>query len=219
MVVVNDQTPWGRAQHVTRVEPGRPGIQFVSTAGHGGFFLDEPRHLEVLSLFPEAAKTNGPWYEEDCDWCLVILAFPPEGDETHEMEVAWAVETAQGMLASAERSIKGRDLAYSEALKRTWAPVIHWLTSTTRGKLASDRAEAFRESVKDKWRAGGGGSPPKGSPPKSWTGHLRRGRDGATQTVLFKEYPAKAYYTDEELAEATIEQVIVNQAGWERINA
>ena len=70
------QTPWGPSQHIETIAPG---IQFVSTAGHGGFKLDSERN-NMVPIDWRAASFNGQgragWYEEDCDAVLVALTFP-----------------------------------------------------------------------------------------------------------------------------------------------
>lgn len=68
------ETPWGVSQSV---DPIAPGIDRVSTASHGGFRLSQER----LDAMPATLRTFGPWagagwYEEDCDWAVVALAFP-----------------------------------------------------------------------------------------------------------------------------------------------
>ena len=67
-------TPWGRAQHCTQLADG---ILSYSTASHGGLWISDQRRAEM----PEPYKSiptfaGGNWYEEDCDWCLVLLAWP-----------------------------------------------------------------------------------------------------------------------------------------------
>ena len=73
---INDPTPWGPAETVATIADG---IYFVSTPSHGGFYLKP----ELNALVPSdwrAASFNGRaqqgWYEEDCDWCMVVLTFP-----------------------------------------------------------------------------------------------------------------------------------------------
>ncbi len=67
-------TPWGRPQVATAYAPG---IVLYSTASHGGFYLSEHRQQHVESLLPEFATfAGGPWYEEDCDACLIPLVWP-----------------------------------------------------------------------------------------------------------------------------------------------
>jgi hypothetical protein len=62
-------TPWGRAQ-VSR--QFADGIVQHSTAGHGGFHLDEDRNAVV----PPDFRNSDQWYEEDCEWAKVAHAFP-----------------------------------------------------------------------------------------------------------------------------------------------
>lgn len=70
-------TPWGFAQ--TRTAVGEQGIVSVSTPGHGGYYVPD----DLLPYIPQhhrqwAAKWSGSenWYEEDCCWAAVCLAFP-----------------------------------------------------------------------------------------------------------------------------------------------
>jgi hypothetical protein len=85
------QTPWGESQHVT---PYGRGIKFVSTGSHGGFFVpgellpEMPPLLRVMGQSWNATINNdagaefidlstvGRWYEEDCEACMVVIAFP-----------------------------------------------------------------------------------------------------------------------------------------------
>ena len=62
-------TPWGPSQIVEQVAPG---IQFVSTAGHGGFKLEPMLNAQV----PKRIRNRGGWYEEDCEWAKLVIVFP-----------------------------------------------------------------------------------------------------------------------------------------------
>ena len=66
-------TPWGGVQQQKQLFPG---CWTVSTAGHGGFYVTRA----VFEQMPEALREKtcaGPqWFEEDCDWALVVVAFP-----------------------------------------------------------------------------------------------------------------------------------------------
>ncbi|MQB12394.1 hypothetical protein DXT96_21360 [Agrobacterium sp. ICMP 6402] len=62
-------TPWGMAQDSRRYADG---IILHSTAGHGGFSLDEIANTVVHPLY----RNDGGFYEEDCEWAKVAHAFP-----------------------------------------------------------------------------------------------------------------------------------------------
>lgn len=68
-------TPWGTSQSIHQIADG---IESVSTAGHGGIHLSRLRIKELKAKFPEFVTFVGnmAWYEEDCDSCVVVLAFP-----------------------------------------------------------------------------------------------------------------------------------------------
>jgi len=67
-------TPWGISQHSKQLARG---IMRYDTATHGGYHLTQSRVNQLppslRAIIPFAG--NG-WYEEDCDWCIVALAFP-----------------------------------------------------------------------------------------------------------------------------------------------
>jgi hypothetical protein len=62
-------TPWGMAQVSRRYAEG---IILHSTAGHGGFHLDEIANAVVHPLY----RNDDAFYEEDCEWAKVAHAFP-----------------------------------------------------------------------------------------------------------------------------------------------
>lgn len=68
MAKVNEYSPWGKIQHLKEVQEG---IQFVVTAGHGGFKLDRKRN----HMMPKYMRAEGGWYEEDCEYAKVALVF------------------------------------------------------------------------------------------------------------------------------------------------
>lgn len=78
-------TPWGRADTVTKIADG---IYRVDTPGHGGYWLSRSRNAVVRKRIP-LFKTfaGGPWYEEDCDWAVVVAAFP-ECFKPEKVEIA-----------------------------------------------------------------------------------------------------------------------------------
>lgn len=62
-------TPWGPAQVSTRYGEG---VVFHSTAGHGGFDLDESARAMVDPRW----GVTGRFFEEDADWAIVAVTFP-----------------------------------------------------------------------------------------------------------------------------------------------
>lgn len=75
-------TPWGISQDRT---PVAPGIEFHSTASHGGYALSPERQAELPEWAPKRT-----WYEEDCEWAFVAIAFPQFFPE-RAIPVAWKV--------------------------------------------------------------------------------------------------------------------------------
>jgi hypothetical protein len=63
------QTPWGKADHVSKVTRG---IIFYGTPSHGGYHVSKTLNARVDPAWRNALG----WYEEDCDWAIVVLTFP-----------------------------------------------------------------------------------------------------------------------------------------------
>jgi hypothetical protein len=91
-------TPWGKADSVVIIAPG---IASYSTPSHGGLWLSAervagmPRVLREHQTFTVwCSRSGGQWYEEDCDWAIVALAYPAyftqaEIDAAHGMLKVW----------------------------------------------------------------------------------------------------------------------------------
>lgn len=62
-------TPWGMSQRTTVYAEG---IDFHTTAGHGGFKLSAERNRDV---HPQLRSKDG-FYEEDIAWAIVAITFP-----------------------------------------------------------------------------------------------------------------------------------------------
>lgn len=73
---VGEVCPWDYIQHV---HEHAPGIVSVDTPGHGGIWVADCL-LPFLSTEAKnyATRWSGSpqWYEEDCAWAYVALAFP-----------------------------------------------------------------------------------------------------------------------------------------------
>jgi N-acetyl-anhydromuramyl-L-alanine amidase AmpD len=71
--------PWGEIQSAQNVAPG---IDFVQTAGHGGYRLSREVYNQMPQHLREYSFTKDQWFEEDCSWCAVVLAFPQHFNPT-----------------------------------------------------------------------------------------------------------------------------------------
>lgn len=108
-------TPWGKSQHQTQFGEG---IVFHTTAGHGGFHVES----RLLKLMPQVLQDFNPftgkkgWFEEDCDWAIVAVAFP---DRFEKPSLQAAVKTIQG-----SRDYFGEDVVeYVNSLSLVESPV------------------------------------------------------------------------------------------------
>ncbi|CAN5439889.1 hypothetical protein BH10CYA1_BH10CYA1_62090 [soil metagenome] len=82
-LVSSSDTPWGKAQSAEQVGPG---IISYSTASHGGYFLYPATNAKVPSILKKS--TCGElglkgWYEEDCDWAIIVFIFKQYFEEDH----------------------------------------------------------------------------------------------------------------------------------------
>lgn len=81
--LVSSETPWGKAQSAEEIGPG---IIRYSTASHGGYFLNAAANAYVA---PQLKKSTfggqglKGWYEEDCDWAIVVFTYPQHFDQEH----------------------------------------------------------------------------------------------------------------------------------------
>ena len=69
-------TPWGTAQ---TSEKACRGINFYSTASHGGYKVSDKLNLEI----PEVFRRADGWYEEDCDWSIVWVFLSAHFDKEY----------------------------------------------------------------------------------------------------------------------------------------
>lgn len=68
---VSTRTPWGAADG--KYVYG-PGVTFYSCPGHGGFKVSDG---QMGRMHPALAKVGkAGWFEEDCEWGAVAVAFP-----------------------------------------------------------------------------------------------------------------------------------------------
>ena len=120
-------SPWGEVQH--RQEEA-PGIVFLETAGHGGYWVSKQR----FDAMPEHLRCNSRgkalrFFEEDCEVALVALAFPEELSDKVDVEVA--TKTV-----------------------REWFPDVyekHFGRKLTPGESHARDKETFQKENADKW--------------------------------------------------------------------
>lgn len=63
------QTPWGKSDGATQI---LNGVDFHTTPSHCGFKVSK----DMLAIMPKKYVNIDGWYEEDCEYCKVVLAFP-----------------------------------------------------------------------------------------------------------------------------------------------
>ena len=70
-------TPWGQSDCSEKIAEG---ITWYSTPSHGGYKLSRARLAEMpewlLACPFRPVEQAAGWFEEDCDWARVVLAFP-----------------------------------------------------------------------------------------------------------------------------------------------
>jgi len=75
--LIGEHSPWGT---IDSVEELADGITFVGTPGHGGIRLGPERIDEMPEPYRrfQSRHAKPPFYEEDCDWAVPVLAFAEE---------------------------------------------------------------------------------------------------------------------------------------------
>lgn len=112
-------SPWGAVQDIKEYATG---IQFVTTAGHGGFKLDKKRNASM----PEPFRNKGGWYEEDCEAGKVLMVFKDVFPKEHEA----GVKTVKNWFPDEYEKVTGEKLTAEESYIRA--------------------EQEFRENTKDK---------------------------------------------------------------------
>jgi len=123
-------TPWGASQEQKQIAKG---ITRYSTASHGGYHVSADR----LAQMPDCIRAIKPWagtgwYEEDCDWALVVLAFP---ELFTPMDCYYAV-----------KMVKSSNSDYFASLQPYWEMSIL--------KIAEERGKEFQRANADKYASG-----------------------------------------------------------------
>lgn len=66
-------TPWGVPDSVTEIADG---ITHFTTPSHGGYHVSDELFAEMPAYLKACSFSADQWFEEDCSWCAVVLAFP-----------------------------------------------------------------------------------------------------------------------------------------------
>ena len=172
-------SPWGQVQRACELAPG---IHQLSTASHGGVWLSSSRVVALKKAFPGFAPFAGwPWLEEDCDACLIPLAWP---EVVSASAVREAVRMVQGM-------------AEWKHCANKWGPVRDQIRPDV---LDIAAAEERRLVAADAWEYCGLSSGDFRAPyHQCWAVSLRRVRDGSITTRLMP-YPNSREFTTTQLA-------------------
>ena len=166
---MNMHTPWGRSQTHKKIADG---IYSHSTVSHGGFELSTNRYLEFKKIFPDFKPYAGDyWFEEDCDWAFVTIAFP---QFFSNQDIYNAIRMT---------NYKSSGLHVPDAF---WASELG-----IECKLHSD---IFKETISDKWEVG---SMSCGHNIKGWAVSISRNNE--RKTINLKDYPTQQFYSDNEL--------------------
>lgn len=98
-------TPWGPSDYTKSFARG---ITFYGTPSHGGFKVSAGRlkkmHPALIDMGWAGMGERG-WFEEDCSWCAVALAFPECFDD---LMVEAAHQTAQSTYPAEYKSFQRR---------------------------------------------------------------------------------------------------------------
>lgn len=105
--LVSSDTPWGKAQSAEEIGPG---ILKYSTASHGGYFLDTIANAKVSPIFKKATfcqQGMRGWYEEDCDWAIVVYIFKEFFDsKTYKIALKTIKEHHSDALHQLQKTLK-----------------------------------------------------------------------------------------------------------------
>lgn len=66
---------WGQVDHARKIADG---WWSVSTPSHGGHIVSAARLSQMPDYMRRTTYSQGGQFEEDCDWCLPVIAFYQE---------------------------------------------------------------------------------------------------------------------------------------------
>lgn len=101
-ITTGSSTPWGPAQYA---EAAAPGIYAIGTSSHGGMKVTAARNRGIDPRW----RSNGGFYEEDCEQAIPIITYPSEFDDKL---VANAHETARRHLPAYAQVVEANPERY-----------------------------------------------------------------------------------------------------------
>jgi hypothetical protein len=78
-------TPWGTSDYSKSYTRG---IVFYGTPGHGGFRVSRTMNERIPDCLRQATARGDGWYEEDCEWAKIAIAFPQFFTKPGELDQA-----------------------------------------------------------------------------------------------------------------------------------
>jgi hypothetical protein len=92
-IQMSTNTPWGKSQSAKKITRG---IVSYSCAGHGGIHVSPTMNARM----PKPLRIESGWYEEDCEWARVCLAFAQwfkmsDVDHAHSSLKNWSPDDYQ----------------------------------------------------------------------------------------------------------------------------
>jgi hypothetical protein len=187
------ETPWGEAD---RIIVKAPGLVWVTTPSHGGFWLSPERVAQFRERLPGYQPFAGfPWLEEDEDSLAAIAVWPLLFDarDVHTLVRAWTFRAGRN---DWHKNPEERARSDRRDLRRQ-----EYLTPELRAIAAEWHAANY-----ELWEPGGGGTHyDKARGRCDWDQYFTQIGSGAHRTVRFHGYPntsAHPLWTTAELDEA-----------------
>ena len=123
------QTPWGKSD-----DDGQsygPGVTFYSTPGHGGFRVLARVRAQWPAALRDFPSTASGWYEEDCEWAIVVLAMPERFSAEMQQQAADNFNSTFRMIERAAGEADDNPPGYWARSLAQYRPVAEWLAAHT----------------------------------------------------------------------------------------